>query len=121
MIVTLLQACGLQLRAGALRCCGALCCGAAVLRRLCAHACSRHACHAIAAQPSGACRSQCPLSCSPFAADPVAMKDFVVAVHARAAQAGGAGRLTKRAQILLELVVDVKNNRWAGQGGCLAA
>ncbi|KAI7835645.1 hypothetical protein COHA_010459 [Chlorella ohadii] len=59
MIVTLLQACGLQLRA----------------------------------------------------ADPVAMKEFVVAVHARAGQAGGTGRLTKRAQILLELVVDVKNNR----------
>lgn len=46
------------------------------------------------------------------AADPVAMKDFVVAVHTRAGEAGGAGKLTKRAQILLELVVDVKNNRW---------
>lgn len=47
----------------------------------------------------------------PRAADPVAMKEFVVAVHARAGEAGGTGRLTKRAQILLELVVDVKNNR----------
>ncbi|KAL4421444.1 hypothetical protein ABPG75_010735 [Micractinium tetrahymenae] len=45
------------------------------------------------------------------AADPVAMREFVVAVHARAGEAGGAGQLTKRAQILLELVVDVKNNR----------
>ena len=46
--------------------------------------------------------------------DPVAMKEFVVAVHARAAEeaAGGTGRLTKRAAVLLELVVDVKNNRW---------
>lgn len=50
-----------------------------------------------------------------FAGDPVAMKDFVVAVHARAGVAGGAGQLTKRAQMLLELVVDVKNNRYAGK------
>ena len=48
------------------------------------------------------------------------MKDFVLAVHARAGEVGGAGGLTKRAQMLLELVVDVKNNRWAGgwMGGC---
>lgn len=39
------------------------------------------------------------------------MKEFVLAVHARAGEAGGAGALTKRAQMLLELVVDVKNNR----------
>ena len=34
------------------------------------------------------------------------MKDFVLAVHARAGEVGGAGGLTKRAQMLLELVVD---------------
>ncbi|PSC75596.1 nucleolar MIF4G domain-containing 1 [Micractinium conductrix] len=47
------------------------------------------------------------------AADPIMMKEFVVATHARAAEAGAAGGsgLTKRAQMLLELVVDVKNNR----------
>ena len=56
------------------------------------------------------------MPCSAPAADPVAMKEFVVAVHARAGEAGGSGRLTKRAQILLELVVDVKNNRWGGVG-----
>lgn len=39
-----------------------------------------------------------------------------MAVHARAGEAGGSGRLTKRAQILLELVVDVKNNRWEDRG-----
>ena len=50
----------------------------------------------------------------------MAMKDFVVAVHARAGEVGGAGGLTKRAQMLLELVVDVKNNRWA-VGGVLGA
>lgn len=47
------------------------------------------------------------------AGDPVAMKEFVVAVHARAAGGGGAA-LSTRARVLLELVVDVKNNRWAG-------
>lgn len=47
----------------------------------------------------------------------------MVAVHARAGEAGSAGRLTKRAQVLLELVVDVKNNRQAqrGGGGCLGS
>lgn len=44
--------------------------------------------------------------------DPAAMKEFVVAVHARAGQAGAA--LSKRARMLLELVVDVKNNRCGG-------
>lgn len=43
-------------------------------------------------------------------ADPIAMKDFVLAVHNRAA-AAGPGSLTKRAEIMLELVVDIKNNK----------
>eukprot|EP00882_Tetradesmus_deserticola_P014563 GHRQ01015491.1.p1 GENE.GHRQ01015491.1~~GHRQ01015491.1.p1 ORF type:complete len:481 (+),score=238.12 GHRQ01015491.1:300-1742(+) len=43
-------------------------------------------------------------------ADPAAMKDFVMAVHSRAAAAGPGG-LSKRAEIMLELVVDIKNNR----------
>ena len=42
------------------------------------------------------------------AADPVSMKEFVVGVHVRAAEAGN---LSKRAEIMLELVVDIKNNR----------
>ncbi|KAF8061907.1 MRF1 [Scenedesmus sp. PABB004] len=43
------------------------------------------------------------------ATDPAAMKGFVLAVHARAAAAGG--RMSKRAEIMLELVMDIKNNR----------
>jgi hypothetical protein len=38
------------------------------------------------------------------------LQDFVLAVHNRAAAAGPGG-LTKRAEIMLELVVDIKNNR----------
>jgi nucleolar MIF4G domain-containing protein 1 len=38
------------------------------------------------------------------------LQDFVLAVHHRAAAAGPGG-LTKRAEIMLELVVDIKNNR----------
>jgi hypothetical protein len=38
-------------------------------------------------------------------------QDFVLAVHARAATAGEAGGMTKRAEIMLELVMDIKNNR----------
>ena len=75
---------------------------------------------AHATNPGSAC-ALCapPLPAPPLgAADPVAMKEFVVAVHARAGEAGGAGRLTKRAQVLLELVVDVKNNRWVGLAPC---
>eukprot|EP00887_Chlorella_sp_A99_P005712 scaffold1.g5712.t1 len=45
--------------------------------------------------------------------DPQAMRDFVVALQARAAEAGAAGGLSKRAQMMLELVVDIKNNRRA--------
>ncbi|GAB4822711.1 hypothetical protein N2152v2_009757 [Parachlorella kessleri] len=48
------------------------------------------------------------------AADPLAMKEFVVSVHARAAEAGGAAALSKRGQSMLELVVDIKNNRKRG-------
>ncbi len=39
-------------------------------------------------------------------------QEFVVSVHARAAEAGGAAALSKRGQSMLELVVDIKNNRW---------
>ncbi len=45
------------------------------------------------------------------AGDPVSMKEFVVAVHERAGQARAGGQLSQRATMLLELVVDVKNNR----------
>ncbi|GAX86627.1 hypothetical protein CEUSTIGMA_g14035.t1, partial [Chlamydomonas eustigma] len=49
--------------------------------------------------------------------DPAAMKDFVVGVHARAADLGQQGALTKRAQLMLDLVVDVKNNRRSADSG----
>lgn len=39
------------------------------------------------------------------------LQDFVLAVHNRAAAAGAAGGMTKRAEIMLELVMDIKNNR----------
>lgn len=79
-------------------------------------------CHAICTEVHGSLGlttlAPCaPPPASPGAADPVAMREFVVAVHARAGEAGSAGRLTKRAQVLLELVVDVKNNRQAQRGG----
>ena len=34
-----------------------------------------------------------------------------MSVHARAAEVGGAAALSKRGQSMLELVVDIKNNR----------
>jgi hypothetical protein len=40
-----------------------------------------------------------------------AMKDFVLRVHTRAAELGQSGSLTQRARLMLELVVDVKNNK----------
>ncbi|KAK9827685.1 hypothetical protein WJX81_008109 [Elliptochloris bilobata] len=43
--------------------------------------------------------------------DPAAMKEFVVAVHARAAEAAEADAMSSRAQVLLSLVLDIKNNR----------
>ena len=44
-------------------------------------------------------------------ADPVGMKEFVISIHSRAAEVGGVGSLSRRAQIMLQLVVDIKNNR----------
>jgi nucleolar MIF4G domain-containing protein 1 len=44
-------------------------------------------------------------------ADPVRMKEFVISIHSRAAEVGGIGSLSRRAQIMLQLVVDIKNNR----------
>jgi nucleolar MIF4G domain-containing protein 1 len=44
-------------------------------------------------------------------ADPVGMKEFVISIHSRAAEVGGMGSLSRRAQIMLQLVVDIKNNR----------
>lgn len=38
-------------------------------------------------------------------------QDFVLAVHSRAASAGASGGMSKRAEIMLELVMDIKNNR----------
>ena len=114
MVVTLLRACGLQLRAGD---CPPPAAPAAPLRlpaRL-----ARGVCSPAAASRPPLC-PPCPLpfpSLACRAADPVAMKELVVAVHARAAAAAGAGGLSKRAQLLLELVVDVKNNRCVGWGG----
>lgn len=46
------------------------------------------------------------------AADPEQMKAFVVAVHARAAECSKNGTtLSTRARVMLDLVVDIKNNR----------
>lgn len=39
----------------------------------------------------------------------------MLAVHNRAATAGAAGGMSKRAEIMLELVMDIKNNRYAAQ------
>jgi nucleolar MIF4G domain-containing protein 1 len=39
------------------------------------------------------------------------LQDFVLAVHTRAASAGATGGMSKRAEIMLELVMDIKNNR----------
>jgi nucleolar MIF4G domain-containing protein 1 len=43
------------------------------------------------------------------------LQDFVLAVHNRAASAGSAGGMSKRAEIMLELVMDIKNNRYAAK------
>lgn len=40
-------------------------------------------------------------------------------MHARAAEAGGASSLSKRGQSMLELVVDIKNNRSVRVRVCL--
>ena len=39
------------------------------------------------------------------------MQEFVVAVHARAAKASAAGQMSQRANIMLSLVLDIKNNK----------
>lgn len=39
------------------------------------------------------------------------LQDFVVAVHARAAKAGSEGGMSQRAEIMLSLVLDIKNNK----------
>ena len=39
------------------------------------------------------------------------LQDFVVAVHARAAKAGSEGDMSQRAEIMLSLVLDIKNNK----------
>lgn len=50
--------------------------------------------------------------------DPAAMKEFVVSVHRRAGEIGrGEGGLTKRAELMLELVCDIKNNKKKAEGG----
>lgn len=49
--------------------------------------------------------------------DPAAMKCIVLAASSKAAAARAAGTLTPRADALLGLVLDVKNNRGGGRGG----
>ena len=39
------------------------------------------------------------------------LQEFVVAVHARAAKAGSEGKMSQRADIMLSLVLDIKNNK----------
>lgn len=39
------------------------------------------------------------------------VQDFVVAVHGRAAKAAAEGKMSPRADIMLSLVLDIKNNR----------
>ena len=40
----------------------------------------------------------------------------MLAVHARAAELGSQGALSQRARLMLDLVVDIKNNRKRGDG-----
>lgn len=49
-------------------------------------------------------------------ADPERMKDFVVSVHARAAEQGGPEKLSARTRVMLDTVLDVKNNRKRADG-----
>jgi nucleolar MIF4G domain-containing protein 1 len=46
--------------------------------------------------------------------DTESMKAFVLSVHARAAELGEQGALSQRARLMLDLVVDIKNNRNRG-------
>ncbi|BDA46714.1 Suppressor of glycerol defect protein 1 [Coccomyxa sp. Obi] len=52
--------------------------------------------------------------------DPAAMKDFVTAVHARAGKASGEGKLSSRAEVLLSLVLDIKNNKQRNKGAAVS-
>ncbi len=52
-------------------------------------------------------------------ADPTRMKDFVVDIHEKASRMTG-DQLTTRARVMLDLVVDVKNNRMKDRNGMLA-
>lgn len=52
------------------------------------------------------------------AANPAAMKDFVLAVHERVAQVSSQGSgLSTRAKLMLDLVIDIKNNKAPGKSG----
>jgi hypothetical protein len=39
------------------------------------------------------------------------MKGFIVSVHEHAGQLGAQGQLSQRARLMLDLVIDIKNNR----------
>ncbi|GLC58960.1 hypothetical protein PLESTB_001421700 [Pleodorina starrii] len=54
-------------------------------------------------------------------AEPALMKDFVLGVHQRAAQLGKDGQLSRRAQLMLDLIIDIKNNKTSAAGGAAAA
>ena len=43
--------------------------------------------------------------------DAVGMKQFITGVHARSAEMKANDALTQRARLMLELIVDIKNNR----------
>ena len=51
------------------------------------------------------------------AGDAVAMKDFVVGVHSKAAELASQSALSQRARLMLDLVVDIKNNRKRDERG----
>lgn len=59
------------------------------------------------------CRPLCPTCLCVVLPLPLRPQDFVIGVHEAAAKARarGAGGLTKRAELMLELVMDIKNNR----------
>ncbi|GLI60135.1 hypothetical protein VaNZ11_002206 [Volvox africanus] len=54
-------------------------------------------------------------------ADPGLMKEFVLGLHERAAQLGRDGLLSRRAQLMLDLIIDIKNNKTSAAGGAAAA
>ncbi|EFJ47843.1 hypothetical protein VOLCADRAFT_91452 [Volvox carteri f. nagariensis] len=54
-------------------------------------------------------------------ADPGLMKEFVLGVHERAAQLGREGNLSRRAQLMLDLIIDIKNNKTSAAGGAAAS